>query len=129
MAFQSGTAGSAAYVNSGTTAVVGAHEWSIDISQNTPEVTAFGDSWKVYIAGIREWKASLGVRADLSDATQVFVRNLIIGGSAPLVFRFYQAGSVYAGSALVTGSKPEIAYDGAAMISFDLTGCGALSYT
>lgn len=128
MAFQSGTAGSVAYVNSGTTSVTSAYEWSIDIGQNTPEVTAFGDSFKVFIAGIREWKASFGVRNDAAQTSQDFVRNLIIGGSVPLVFRFAMGTNIYSGSALPTGAKPSLAYDGAGMISYDLQGSGPLTY-
>jgi hypothetical protein len=101
----------------------------LDVTQNAPEVTAFGDSFKNFIQGIREWKGSLGVRADPSQASQDVVRNMLIGGSAPIVFRFFMGSNYYSGSAFPSNGKPEIAYDGAAMLSYDLQGCGSLSYT
>lgn len=129
MAFVSGTAGSIAYVSGGTTTVSGAHEWSLDIGQETPEVTAFADSFRNYIQGIREWSGSFGLHGDPASAGQTFVRNLLLGGSAPLEFRFYAGTNYYSGSALVTGAAPEIAFDGAWENSFDIQGCGTLTYT
>jgi predicted secreted protein len=129
MAFISGTAGSVAYISGGTTTIVGAHEWSLDIGGETPEVTAFGDQWRVYLPGIREWSASVSVRADGDAASQTFVRNLLLGGSVATAFRFYQGTNFYAGSAIATGASPSIAYDDAATMDVDLQGSGALSYT
>lgn len=128
MAFVSGTAGSVAYVNSGTTAIVSAYQWSLDIGQKPNEVTAFGDGWEVYIAGLRNWKGSMGIRHDPAQTSQDFVRNMLLGGSAPLVFRFAMGSNIYSGSALPSGGKPDIAYDGVAMTSYDLQGSGPLSY-
>lgn len=129
MAYVSGTAGSVAYVSGGTTVVSGAHEWSLDIGRDTPETTAFGDSWRTYVNGIGEWSGSFGVRADPASAAQTFVRNLLIGGSAALEFRFFAGTNYYSGSALVTGGGPEVAYDGIWENSFDFQGSGTLTYT
>lgn len=128
MAFISGTAGSVAYVNSGTTAITSAHEWSIDIGQKMPEVTAFGDSWEVFIPGIRNWKGSVSIRHDPAQVSQDFVRNMLIGGSAPVVFRFAKGANIYSGSAMPSTGKPGIAYDGAAVTAYDLQGSGPLAY-
>lgn len=126
MAYQSGTAGSVAYVSGGTTVVVGVHEWSIDVGQDTPETTAFGDQWRSFVAGIREWTGSMGMHGDAVAASQAFIRNLQIGGSAALVFRFYAGTNYYEGSAMVSGHSPEIAFDGIYEDSFDLQGTGPL---
>lgn len=129
MAYVSGTAGSVAYVSGGTTVVTGVHEWSIDVGQETPETTAFGDQWRTYVAGIREWSASMGMHADPAAAGQAFITNLQIGGSAAVTFRFYAGTNYYAGSAMVSGHNPEVAFDGIYEDSFDLQGSGALSFT
>lgn len=129
MAFISGTAGSVVYVSGGTTAVVGAYEWSLDVGQETPEVTAFGDQWRVYLPGIREWSGSFGMRGDTSAASQAFVRAMLFGGSAGVEFRFFAGTNYYSGSALATGGAPEIAYDGALENSFDIQGSGPLTFT
>lgn len=129
MAYVSGTAGSVVYVSGGTTAVVGVHEWSLDVGQDTPETTAFGDQWRTYVAGIREWSGSFGMHGDPIAASQSFVQNLQLGGSAALTFRFYMGTNFYSGSAMVSGHSPEVAYDGIFEDSFDLQGSGPLTFT
>ena len=128
MAFASGTAGSVAYVSGGTTSIVSAHEWSLDAEMKTSTVTAFGDQWDVNIPSIRSWKGSLGIRHDGSQASQDFIRNMILNGSAAITHRFSAGTNTYTGSALATGGKFDIAYDGAAETKYDLTGSGPLSY-
>lgn len=129
MAYISGTAGSVTYVSGGTTVVAGVHEWSIDVGQDTPETTAFGDQWRTFVAGIREWTGSMGMHGDPAAASQAFIRDLQIGGSAALTFRFYAGTNYYSGSALVSGHAPEVAYDGIFEDSFDLQGSGPLAFT
>lgn len=129
MAFVSGTAGSVAYVSGGTTVVQSAYEWSLDIGRDTPDVTAFGDSMKVFVQGIGEWSGSYSVRADPAATSQDFQRNLILGGSVAIVHRFYAGTNYYSGSAFVTGLSPEISYDGTWETSYDFQGSGPLSYT
>lgn len=129
MAYVSGTAGSVSYVSGGTTVVGGAHEWSLDLGQETPEVTAFGENWRAFIPGIREWSGSLSAHLDPANAGQTFVRNALIGGSVGIEFRFAAGSNYYSGSALITGASPGIAYDGAATLDFDLQGTGALAFT
>lgn len=129
MAYISGTAGSVAFVSGGTSLLTGAYSWSLDISQETPETTVFGDSWKTYLPGIREWTATVELIADPANVVQGSVHGMIIGGSAAAVFRFYESGTVYAGSALVTGAAPEISYDDRAVISYDLTGSGPITFS
>lgn len=129
MAFVSGTAGNVTYVSGGTTTIVGVHEWSLDVGQETPEVTAFGDQWRVYVPGIREWSGSFGMHGDPAAASQAFIRNLQIGGSAAMVFQFLMGTNYFSGSAMVSGHSPEVAYDGVFEDSFDLQGSGPLSFT
>lgn len=128
MAYVSGTAGSVVIVPSGTASVTGAHEWSLDLGQETPEVTAFGDSWKVFVPGIREWSGSFGLRHDDTSAVAGSVRGYLTGGSAPVKFRFAAGTNYYEGSALVTGASPEVAYDGVWETSYDIQGSGPLTY-
>ncbi len=129
MAYVSGTAGSVSYVSGGTTQVVGVHEWSLSVDQDTPETTAFGDQWRTYVAGIRNWTGSMGMHGDPIAASQTFINALQIGGSAALVFRFHAGTNYYSGSAIVSGHSPETAYDGIYEDSFDLQGSGPLTLT
>lgn len=128
MAYVSGTAGSVAYVSGGTTVVVGAYEWGLDLGQETPETTAFGENWKTFIPGIREWSGNVSMRGDASAASQAFIRNMLLGGSAAIEIRFFQGTNYYAGSALANGASPGIAYDGVSVYDTDLQGSGPLIY-
>lgn len=125
----SGTAGSIAYVSGGTTVVEAVHQWSLDISRDTPEITAMGDSWRAYIQGLGAWSGSFMTYNDAGAAGQAFVRNLVIGGSVAVTFRFLAGTNYYSGSALANGASPELAYDGVWGTGYDLQGSGALSYT
>jgi hypothetical protein len=129
MAFVSGTAGSVTYVSGGTPIITGVHEWSLDVGQDTPEVTAFGDGWRVYINGIKEWSGSFALYKNPAGTAQDFVRNMLVGGSVPIVFQFYGGTNYYSGSAMPTKAAPAIAYDGVWEDSYDIQGSGPLSYT
>lgn len=129
MAYVSGTAGSVAFVSGGTSVINGAMNWDMSIEMETPETTAFGDSWGNYLPGIRRWTGTLELIKDPASGPQGTVQSLIIGGSAAIVFRFYELSNFYAGSAYVSGGAPGISYDDKAVTSYDLTGHGPLTYT
>lgn len=129
MAALSGTAGSVVYTTGGTTVVGEIKEWSIDSSMEPPETTAFGDQWKEFIAGIRDWSASFNGNFDSGDAVQTSLRNAFLGGSA-ITGRFYVSSANYfSGSGFVTGHSPTTSYDGVAAIEYAMQGNGALTYT
>lgn len=68
------------------------------------------------------------MHGDPAAASQNFITDLQIGGSASLEFRFYAGTNYYRGSAIVTGHSPEVAYDGIFEDSFDLQGNGPLLF-
>lgn len=128
MAALSGTAGSVVYMTGGTTLVVGIGEWSLDIGADTVETTAFGDSWRTRIAGIRQYSGNLSGRGE-SDASAATLRNAMMGGSA-IALRLYDSATTYYNvtSAFFTGVSPSITFDGRADVSYDFEGNGSLSY-
>jgi hypothetical protein len=69
------------------------------------------------------------MHANPAETSQDFIRNLQVGGSAAVMFRFFAGTNYYAGSALVTGHAPEVSFDGIFEDNFDLQGSGALTYT
>lgn len=61
MAKYAGRKGRVLIASTGTgqpTAVLGVTKWSLDMSQDTIEVTEFGDTNKTYVAGLRDVKGS-----------------------------------------------------------------------
>lgn len=128
MAALSGTAGSVVYMTGGTTLVVGIGEWSLDIGAETVETTAFGDSWRTHIAGIRQFSGSFSGRGE-TDASAATLRNAVLGGSA-IALRLYDSGTTYynVASAFFTGLSPSVTFDGRADVSYDFQGSGSLTY-
>jgi predicted secreted protein len=130
MAALSGTAGSVVYTTGGTTTVGEIKEWSIDAAMDPPETTAFGDSWKEFIAGIREYSGTFSGNMDTADTVQTSLRNSFLGGSA-VALRLHHslAGYFVVGTAFLTGFAPAISYDGVGEIEYSFQGSGALSLT
>lgn len=130
MATHSGTAGSVVLVSGGTVVVGEIREWSATVEQNTPEVSAFGDSWRDYSAGLRSVSGKFGGWEDGTDTVQGTIRAMIIGGSAATVLRLYENNTKYlSGSAFVTTWEPGTSIDGVATVNFNFRGTGAWTYT
>ena len=112
----------------GTAAIVGIGEWSLDLGMDTPEVTAFGDTWKQFLAGLREYSGSFSGYGD-TDSSNATIRNAMLGGSA-ITLRLYESASNYynCGTVLLNSGNPTISIDGVGEDSWDFQGSGALTY-
>lgn len=128
MASLSGTAGSVVLMTGGTTNIVGIGEWSLDIGGEAVEITAFGNQWREYITGLKDYTFNFSGRGD-TDASQATLRTAILAGSV-LAFRLYDSDTTYwnISSAVFTGMGPSISYDGRAEASYDFQGSGSLTY-
>lgn len=125
----SGTLGSVVYMTGGTTTVGSIKEWSLSLSHNPVETTAFGDVWQTYIPSLRNATGSFAGNYDTADSTQTSLRNSMLGGSA-LALRLYVNGSNYfnIGTAYLTGNNPAISNDGKAENAFDFQVSGAVTF-
>lgn len=112
----------------GTAAIVGIGEWSLDLGMDTPETTAFGDTWKQFIAGLREYSGSFAGRGD-TDSSNATIRNAMLGGSA-ISLRLYDAAATYwdCGTVLLNSGNPQTSVDGVQEDSWDFQGSNALTY-
>lgn len=133
MAAKSGLFGSAVITIAGTVPgtanIVGIGEWSLDIGHGVVETTAFGDGWKQFIAGIKEYSGSFSGNSD-TDSTHTSLRNAMLGGSV-VGLRLYDTATTYytVGTAYLSSGNPTISYDGKGEQGYDFQGVGALSYT
>lgn len=125
----SGTAGSVAYITGGTTAIGAIKEWSLSLTHNPVETTAFGENWQTYIASIRGATGSFSGNGDNSDSAQTSLRNAMMGGSA-VALRFYNGPDWYweAGTAYLTGNERSISNEGKLELSYDFTVSGVITY-
>ena len=63
-------AGKSGKLGIGTNNVVDVSSWSLELGADTLDVTALGDDWKKFIAGLKEWSASAeGFYSVHTDAT------------------------------------------------------------
>ena len=128
MAAKSGLQGSVVVydASAGTAAVAGMGEWSLDLGADTPETTAFGDTWKQFIAGLREYSGSF---SGISDTGAVTIRNAMLGGSA-IGLRLYDGAATYyhCGTVLLNSGAPTQSIDGVSEDSWDFQGSGPLTY-
>lgn len=103
-----------------------ATKWSVDIAQELLEVTAFGDSWKSKIAGLKEASASIERFADL-DA--ILFAELEAGNPLVVVlYTDYSAGSRYEGYARIKQVSPSAEHAGTVDESMSLEITGELFY-
>lgn len=110
---------------SGAVAELG--EWGIDINVDMQEITSFGDLWKRYLAGLREWAGSCSGRFDGTDAGQkAMLAALLAGTSATITFKLDDTHS-FSGTAYLSAAGPSASVDGLVEISFDIQGTGELT--
>lgn len=114
----------------GTNTVAEIDKWSLDIGAEILDVSAFGDTWKEKIAGLKEWSCSGEGRWDMTDtAGQKALQDAILGGTTVAIRLYIDADTYYSGNAYVKQVSPGAELAGTVDVSFQLEGTGALSYT
>lgn len=108
-------------------------EWAINASLETADESAFGDSWRSFLAGLATWNGSCSGSLNLGDTYQKTVHDLLVAATptgTTAAMRFYVNGSsYYGGTVFITGVNPRAALSDVVKISFTFQGSGALTYT
>ena len=108
----------------GTTTVGEISEWTLDVSADIVDTSAFGDEWKNKTATQKDWTGSITGRLDTSDTGQ---SALIIG--ADITANFYvDATHYYSGAGVVESISRSAAVADVITVTFNFTGNGALTY-
>lgn len=117
-------------IGTGTSKVVGIKSWSLELSLDTLEITALGDDWKNYIAGLKEWSASSeGDYEVTSDTTgQDALQTAYLAGSTVTVKLYVDSSNYYTGTAYINSLSIEDPVDDVVTISIEFTGTGALTF-
>jgi len=125
----SGTAGSVVYTSGGTALVGSIKEWSLALSHNPVETTAFNEDWQTYIPSIRGATGSFSGNYDASDTVQNNLRSAMFGGSAISLQMYVGSVSYFnAGTVYLTGNNPAVSDDGIVETAFDFTVSGPLTF-
>jgi predicted secreted protein len=123
-------AGKSGKLGLGANTVVDVSSWSLELGADTLDVTALGDDWKKFIAGLKEWSASAeGFYSVHTDATgQKALQDAYLNSTEVSLKLFVNATNYYSGSAYISGMSVEDPVDDTVSISFEFQGTGALSY-
>jgi predicted secreted protein len=124
-------AGKAGLVKIGTDTVANINNWSLDSSLDVLDTTEFGDSFKNYIAGLKDWKATVEGYWDCAADTvgQTALQTAFLAGSSVTLKLYVNATNYYSGTAFITGFSPEAAVDDVVNISLEFQGSGVLGYS
>ena len=124
-------AGKSGKLGLGTNMVTEINNWSLDIGTDTLEVTALGDDWKEFIAGLKEWSASsegtFNIPSDNNG--QRAVQDAFLNGDTVSLRMYVNPTNYYSGNAYISSLNVEDPVDDAVTISFEFQGTGALAYS
>jgi predicted secreted protein len=123
-------AGKGGKLGLGAAVVLNISSWSLELGTDTLDVTAFGDDWKKFIAGLKEWSASAeGFFSVHTDATgQKALQDAFLAGTEVAIKLNVNNTNYYSGNAYISGLSVEDPVDDTVSISFEFQGTGALTY-
>ena len=111
--------------------VVAIKSWSLELSIDTLETTALGDSWKKNIPGLKEWSASSeGDYSVTSDTTgQKALQDAYLAGTSVTLKLYVDDTNYYTGTAYINSLSIEDPVDDLVSISIEFTGNDSLSFS
>lgn len=129
MAVHSGTQGSVIYQTSNGTAgtlIGGMKSWTITVEAEELDTSSFGQSWRNFDAGIKQWGGTFEGNKDTSNSQQQALwTNLLAGTKAEATFYL---GTVqrYYGTIIVISEEPTQAFDNFGETTYTFRGDGTL---
>jgi len=122
------------YVCVGDTVIGSINHWTITITAETQEVSAFNPTatttWekraRKYVPGAIGWTATFDGFFDATDEGQQAIKDAVVEGTEVSLYFHLDGDRYYAGKGLLTSENPDVAWDGVATISWDVQGTGPL---
>jgi predicted secreted protein len=123
-------AGKSGKLSLGTNIVSDINNWSLELGTDTLDVTALGDEWKKFIAGLKEWSASAeGSYAIHTDTNgQKALQEAFLNSSLVSLKLYINDINYYSGDAYISSLSVEDPVDDTVSVSFEFQGTGPLSY-
>lgn len=130
-------AGFDGYVQVGTTVVGGMRHWSVSITGETLETSAFNPTasttaakrFRSYIAGPLSWTASFDGFMDATDTGQNAIVDAVNDGNEVTAYFHLDGSRYYKGTGILTSESPDMAWDGVSTVSWDMQGTGLIEKT
>ena len=121
MAMAHGKGGKAAIVGFETLKI---KSWTVDATVDTAEVTVMADTWKEYLAGVKDWTATVELVWDSTiDATDL----ALLGTTAACDFDLISGGADIGGIGFITGVSFNTSVADAITVTVNIQGSGALA--
>ena len=127
-----------ATVKYGTYTIAEMASWSLDLSNDEIDTTAFGSTWKKSDVGMRGWSLSISGHYDPTDTTgQNMLEAAWAGGTLVSTIKVYVDSTSYWTPDVTTNSSAggrvttytlDQAHDAVAGISMTLSGSGPITY-
>lgn len=123
-------AGKGGKVTVGANTVAKVTSWSLDISADTLETTALGDTFKGVIVGLLDASGSLDCTYEVNTDTngQTSLQTSFLAGTSITPKLYVNATNYYTGTAFITGMNVETPVDDKVSVSFDIQFSGAVTY-
>jgi len=129
MAIHAGTSGSVVWATSNGTAgtLIGEIKtWTLNIEAEELDTSSFGQSWRGFDAGIKQWGGSFEGNYDQNDAQQAAVfTNLKAGTKVEITF-FADDDDKFYGTVVLLGKEVNQSFDNFAEVTYNFRGDGTL---
>lgn len=115
--------------------VMGITNWSLSLLISTLDTTSLGDDWKTYLVGLKEWTASASGNYEVTNASttsiasQSALQDAFLNGTPVDIKLYVNAEHYYQGTAVIASMTIDDTLEDVVNISFEFTGCGALSFS
>lgn len=121
--------GNAGALKLSTNTVAEMRDWSLEVSQEFVDTTAFGDTMREQTATFASWSATANGSYDITDTNgQLALQTAWLAGSTVAPRFFVDGTHYYSGNAYVNANI-SAAVDGVVNVSYTFTSAGALSYS
>ena len=101
----------------GLTDMVNLQSWSLNITNDTSDVTAMGDAWAVTVAGLKDFSISADGKSQKALDTCA-----LVGADAELVLGLDTAGPGFTGNAVLTSLTETVNFESEGTISWGFDG-------
>lgn len=116
-------------IYSSTKQIGGLNTFNLNINNATLDVTSFGNAWKEYIDGVKDFSGSASGYLDYKDAMQKEIVDKILSSSESTLMLDFKVTNdlTLTGSVKISSLSTTVAVSDKVGISFNFVGSGALN--
>ena len=130
MAIHSGTSGSVVWATANGTAgtIIGEiKNWTMNVEAEELDTSSFGQSWRGWDAGVKQWSGSFEGNKDQNDAQQLAAWTSLLAGTKGEVTFFLDDDDYYYGTVIILSEEINQSFDSMGETSYNFRGDGTLA--